>query len=198
VNDETVALKLALVALAGTVTLAGTATVALLLDRLTLSPLLPAGAFKFTVQASVPAADIDPLLHVRELNVPGAEAPEPLIFTTTLPCDELLAIVRIPVNELTELALNCRFSVVFCPGVRVTGVVMPEAVNSDPATEIDEIVTAAVPVAVSVTDCLAVCPTVTFPKLTLVELALSVGVPGFNCNANVFVAPSAPAVSVAD
>ena len=198
VNDETVALKLALVALAGIVTLAGTATVALLLDRFTLSPLLPVGAFRLTVQASVPAADIDPLPHERELNVPGAAMPEPLIFTTTFPCDELLPIVRIPVNELTWDASNCRFSVVCCPGLRVTGVMMPESVKRDPATEIDEIVTAPVPVDVSVTDCLAVCPTITLPKLMLVELALSVGVPAFNCNANVFVAPPAPAVSVAD
>jgi hypothetical protein len=85
VKDETVALKLALVALAGTVTLAGTATVALLLDRITFSPLLPAAALKLTVQASVPAADIDPLMQDRALNVPGDATPEPLIFTTTFP-----------------------------------------------------------------------------------------------------------------
>ncbi len=85
VIDETVALKLALVALAGTVTLAGTATVALLLERATVSPLLPAGALKLTVQASVPAADIDPLLQAKALKVPGAATPEPLIFTAIFP-----------------------------------------------------------------------------------------------------------------
>lgn len=92
--------------------------------------------------------------------------------------------------------MNCRLSVVFCPGFRVTGALIPEAVNSDPATEIDEIVTAAVPVEVSVTDCLAVCPTITFPKLIFVELMPSVGVPAFNCNAKVLVELEALAVSV--
>jgi hypothetical protein len=156
VNDDTVALKLALVALAGTVTLAGTATDALLLDRLTMSPLLPAGALKLTVQASVPAADIDPLAQERALNVPGAEIPDPLIFTTTFPLAELLTIVSVPENELTWSALNCKVNVDFCPGLRVTGATMPEAVNSEPATEMDEIVTAPVPAEVKVTDCLAV------------------------------------------
>ncbi len=100
VKDETVALKLALVALAGTAMLAGTATVALLLDRVTLNPPLPAAALKLTVQASVPAPVMAPLLQVKALNVPAAATPVPLIFTTTLPWDELLAIVTVPVNEL--------------------------------------------------------------------------------------------------
>ncbi len=104
--------------------------------------------------------------------------------------------VTVPVNELTWSALNCRLNVVVCPGFRVTGAVIPEAVNSDPATKIDEIVTAPVPVAVRVTACLAVCPTITFPKLIFVELIPSVGVPAFNCNAKVFVELDALAVSV--
>ena len=108
----------------------------------------------------------------------------------------MLAIVSTPVNELTWLALNCRLSVAFCPGLRVTGAVIPESVNKDPATEIDEIVTAAVPVEVSVTDCLAVWPTITLPKLIVVALTPSVGVPAFNCNAKVFVELAALAVRV--
>jgi hypothetical protein len=197
VNAETAALKVALVAFAGTVTLTGTATNELLLDRVTVSPLLPAGAARPTVQASVPAADIDPLTHVRALNVPGAAIPAPLIFTTTFPLDELLTMVSVPVKELRWSGLNWRFNVVFCPGLRVTGAITPEEANNEPATEIDEIVTALVPAEVRVTDCLAVCPTITLPKLMLEVLALSVGVPAFNCNAKDFVAPPAAAVRVA-
>lgn len=89
-NDETVALKLALVALAGTVTELGTVIAELLLARFTVSPLLPAAADRLTVQATVPAPDMDPLLHVRALRVPGAEVPDPLMLTTMLPADELL------------------------------------------------------------------------------------------------------------
>ena len=51
----TVALKAALVALAGTVTEAGTLTELLLLDRFTTCPFVPAAALSVTVHASVPA-----------------------------------------------------------------------------------------------------------------------------------------------
>jgi hypothetical protein len=47
-----VAVKLALVALAGTVTVAGTVTDESLLDRFTVNPLTDAGAFNVTVQVS--------------------------------------------------------------------------------------------------------------------------------------------------
>ena len=63
--------------------------------------------------------------------------------------------------------------VAFCPGFRVTGVVIPAAPNREPATEIEEIVTGAVPDEVRVTDCVAVLPTATFPNDTDVELSVS-------------------------
>jgi hypothetical protein len=63
----TVALKAALVALAGTVSEAGTVTVELLLERLTVNPLLGAGALRVTVQASVPAPETEPLEQVSAL-----------------------------------------------------------------------------------------------------------------------------------
>ena len=92
----------ALVALAGTVTEDGTTTDVLLLERPTLRPLLPAGAFSVTVQASVPAPVKDPVAQERALNPPAAATPEPLILTTAVGLvEELLVIVSMPVNELT-------------------------------------------------------------------------------------------------
>jgi hypothetical protein len=62
-TGDTVAVNPALVAFAGTVTVAGTKTAALLVDRLTLSPFFGAGAFSATVQASVPDPVMDALLQ---------------------------------------------------------------------------------------------------------------------------------------
>jgi hypothetical protein len=62
-----VAVKEALVELAGTVTEAGTAADASLLERFTFNPPLGAAALKVTVQASVPAPVIDPLVQTSAL-----------------------------------------------------------------------------------------------------------------------------------
>jgi len=61
-----VAVKLALVAPAATVTVAGKVTAELLLDRLTVKPPLGAAALNPTVQLSVPAPVIDPLEQLNE------------------------------------------------------------------------------------------------------------------------------------
>ena len=55
------------------------------------------------------------------------------------------------------------FKVTDWPGFRVTGGVIPDAVNNEPVTEMLETVTGAVPVEVKTTGCEAVCPTVTLP-----------------------------------
>jgi cation transporter-like permease len=60
----TVAVTPALVALAGTVIVAGTVTAELLLARLIVSPPLGAALLRVTVQASVPDPTIDPLAQV--------------------------------------------------------------------------------------------------------------------------------------
>ena len=62
-------MKPALVALAGTVTEAGTVTAALLLDRLTLNPPLGADLLSVTVHASVPAPVIDEFAQEKALKV---------------------------------------------------------------------------------------------------------------------------------
>src|SRR5271170_2224697 len=59
-------------ALAGTVTVAGTVTAALLLARLTLRPPLAAAAVNVTVQLSLPDPVMDALLQVSPLSAPGA------------------------------------------------------------------------------------------------------------------------------
>ena len=68
VTAAIVAVKLALVAPEATVTDDGTVTAALLLERLTDWPLLPAAALSVTVQLSVPAPVIDALAQVSALS----------------------------------------------------------------------------------------------------------------------------------
>jgi hypothetical protein len=85
----------ALVALAGTVTVAGSVTAVLLLNRVTLSPPLAVAAFSVTVQASVPEPVMDPLVQVSVLNTPGAGVPVPLRLIIAVPLvEELLVMVN--------------------------------------------------------------------------------------------------------
>jgi len=85
VTDETEAVNAALVALAATVTVAGTLTAALLLDRLTLNPPLGATALSDIVQASLPAPVMDVLLHEIALNPAVVDGvPVPLRLTPTV------------------------------------------------------------------------------------------------------------------
>jgi hypothetical protein len=60
--------NVALVAPDATVTDAGTVTAVLLLARLTTNPPLGAAVFNVTVQLSVPAPVIDPLVHVKPVS----------------------------------------------------------------------------------------------------------------------------------
>jgi hypothetical protein len=82
----------ALVALAGTVTVAGNVTAALLLARLTLNPPLAAAAFSVTVQASVPDPVMDVLLQESAVST-GVPVPLRLIIAVGL-VEELLAMVN--------------------------------------------------------------------------------------------------------
>jgi hypothetical protein len=90
-TDVTVAVKATLVAFAGTMTVAGTVTAALLLDRLTLRPLLGAAALSVTVHASVPDPVMEPLLQEMPLNAADTAVPVPLrVITAAAPVEELL------------------------------------------------------------------------------------------------------------
>jgi hypothetical protein len=75
--------------------------------------------------------------------------------------------------------------------------VIPVAPNSDPATEIEEIVTAAVPEEASVTTCVPVLPTKTFPKDIDEALTVKAGVAAFNCSESVLEVLPVVAVRVA-
>jgi hypothetical protein len=95
-TEDTVAVNPTLVAFAGTVTVLGTVTAELLLDRLTLSPPLGAAAVSVTVHASVPDPVMTPLLQDSALS--AAElvpvVPVPLRLITAVPLvEELLVMV---------------------------------------------------------------------------------------------------------
>jgi hypothetical protein len=88
---ETVAVKLALLAPAATLTEDGTLTNELLLDKLTVNPPLAAAAFSVTAQLSVPDPVIELLVQFSALST---GTPVPLRLTLTGdPVNELLVSV---------------------------------------------------------------------------------------------------------
>jgi hypothetical protein len=105
---ETLAAKLALVAAEVTVTEAGTITDALLLAKLTAIPPLAAAAFNVTVQLSVPAPVIEPLVQVNPLST-GTPVPLRLI-AVEVPAEELLVKVSEPEAAPLTVGSNCTVS----------------------------------------------------------------------------------------
>ena len=102
-------MKLAEVDPPATVTDAGTVTAELLLARLTANPPLAAATFSVTVQLSVPAPVIDPLLQLSPLNT---GTPVPLRpIRVELPLEELLVRVSWPVAAPAVLGSNCTVNV---------------------------------------------------------------------------------------
>jgi hypothetical protein len=88
-----VAVNPALVAFVGTVTVLGTVTAELLLDRFTISPSPGAAAVSVKVHASVPGPVMAPLLQYSALNAaePVPVVPVPLRLITGVPVlEELL------------------------------------------------------------------------------------------------------------
>jgi hypothetical protein len=113
--------------------------------------------------------------------------------------DELFVIVSWPVAAPLEVGSNCTLRVAGVPGFTVMGNVAPVSENPVPVTVAAVTVTALLPLAVSVTDCVEGLFTTTFPKAMLVALMLSVcWLAAFNCNAKVLETPFAEAVSVTD
>ena len=107
-TDETVAVKLAVVEPTATVTEAGTVTVELLLARLTVNPPVAAAAFSVTVQLSVPAPVIEPLVQLSALST---ATPVPLRPTTVeVPLEELLVRVSEPEMAPATVGSNCTVS----------------------------------------------------------------------------------------
>lgn len=102
------------------------------------------------------------------------------MLSVRLPLEELLATVTVPVEFPAWVGLKTSVSVAVCPGFKVSGVVMPELENSEPATEMPETVTGPLPVEDKVTVCVEVCPVFTLPNATEVVLAAKVAVGGFS------------------
>jgi hypothetical protein len=173
-TEFTVAEKLALLDPAATVTDAGTVIAELLLDRLTVNPPVAAAALSVTVQLSVPVLFIEPLA---QLNPVSTGTPVPLRFTIVeLPVDELLVSVSVPDAAPAAVGSNCTVNVAVWLGVKVSGKVAPETEKPAPVIAAALTVTDAVPVEVSVSDCVAGAFTATFPNGKLVALTFSVAI----------------------
>jgi hypothetical protein len=199
VTEATVAEKATLVALAGTVTVAGRVTETLLLERLTLSPPVPAAALRVTVQTSVPAPVIEALMQLSALSAPGVAVPVPLrLITADGFVEELLARESAPVTAPMAAGSKLTVSVAVCPGLRVSGKLAPDMLKPAPVSVPALMVSGAVPEEVRVTDCgVAAVFTVTLPKAMLPVLRLRVLVLAFSARAKVLEMVPAVAVRVA-
>jgi hypothetical protein len=178
-TEDALAVNSALAKPAGIVTVLGTVTVELLLDMFTIKPPLGAAAVSVTVQVSVPAPVMAPLLQDSRLN--GGGVPVPLRLTMAVPLvEELLAIVSWPVAAPVAAGSNCTVRVSAWPGLSVAGRAALESVKPVPVSVTPLIVTGAVPVEVKVTGCVAEVLTTTLPNGTLAALMLSVGTAAFS------------------
>ena len=70
--------------------------------------------------------------------------------------------VTVPLNEVTLVGGKVTVNDVLCPGVKVTGVVIPETPNPAPDSATAEIVAFVPPVFLIVSVWLELCPTVIF------------------------------------
>jgi hypothetical protein len=178
---------------------AGTVIELLLLATATFKPPVGAGPDKLTVHESASDPVIEMLLQPIALTVGRFAAPAPDMLTVTV--GALLVMVTIPVKFQPGLVRGLKVTVMIAawPGFKVTGVPIPVAPNREPATEIDEIVTGAVPEEVKATVAVAVVATVTLPNDTDGELTFNAGVPlaGDNEIAKVVVIPPACSVMTA-
>jgi hypothetical protein len=98
----------------------------------------------------------------------------------TTAVDALLVIVSCPLADPAAVGVNVTDTVIVWFGFSVTGKVPAATLNAAPLNEIVFTVTGAVPVDVSVTDCVAELLTATLPKLRLEELSVNCGVVGWD------------------
>ena len=89
------------------------------------------------------------------------------------------------------------FSVADCPGLSVAGNDTPDMLNPVPVREPELIVSAAVPVELIVTDCVAVVFSATVPNATLVDPIVHAAEVAFSCSEVALLTPPALAVIVA-
>ncbi len=89
--------------------------------------------------------------------------------------DALLLIASVPLSVPVVAGANFTCSVNVCFGFSVTGRAPPDTLKPVPLMLAELIVTAAVPVEVSVTGSVALDPVVTLPKLKYVGLIVNCG-----------------------
>jgi hypothetical protein len=106
----------------------------------------------------------------------GAALLVPLRVTRfVLPLEELLPIVIWPLAVPVAVGRNCTCNVSDCVGFNVAGKLLPTIVKPAPLIVAEFTVTGAVPVDVSVNDCVVAVFAVTLPKLKLAALTVNCG-----------------------
>ncbi len=98
----------------------------------------------------------------------GAPSAVPLSGIDKLGFEASDVTVTVPLNVVALVGENFTVNVVLCPGVNVTGGVIPETLNPAPASATAEIVAFVPPVFLIVSVWLELCPTVTFVYVKLV------------------------------
>jgi hypothetical protein len=149
----------------------------------------PVTAAEFTVNGAVPVdvnvndcvvavftvTPLKPRLAALTVNCGLAAAvPAPLRTTTAVePVDEVLLIVICPLVDPVAVGRNCTCNVIDCVGFSVTGKLPPTIVKPEPVIAAEFTVSGAVPVDVSVSDCVFDVFTVTLPKLRVAALTVN-------------------------
>jgi hypothetical protein len=99
----------------------------------------------------------------------------PRVTTVEPPVDELLVIVICPPSDPLAVGKNCTCNVTVWVGFNVTGRLPPTIVKPAPVIAAELTITGAVPVDVSVNDCIVAVFTVTLPKLKAAVLTVNCG-----------------------
>jgi hypothetical protein len=134
-TGDTLAEKPTLVALAGTVTDAGTDTAASPLDRLTTCPAAVAAVDRVTVHGMVPDPVIDALLHDKLAGLCPCAVPVPVRKIDVVGLvGALLVMVIAPDWTPAVVGSNSTSRVATCPGLSVSGVVVPIREKPVPVT----------------------------------------------------------------
>ena len=93
---------------------------------------------------------------------------------------------------------NCTVNTAACPGFSVAGKLPPETENPVPVIEAELIVAGAVPLDVTVIDCVVAVPTETLPNESEALLKVSAGVVALSCSETILEVLAVVAVSVTD
>jgi hypothetical protein len=117
--------------------------------------------------ASFPTATLPKAIELGVTVSAAPVMPAPLRATIEGEPSALLAIVIAPVSEFPAVGLKTAEMEALWPALSEMGSFGPDAVKPGPVTEIPETVSISVPLLVTVTVFVALCPTARFPKLTV-------------------------------